>query len=315
MSKVIRIGIRTAPVLFGLMFGLLIGALPAFAQSAELPETITISAPGLQPEGVEWDGTRFIISSLSEGTLHTVADDGTLAIFSDDPDLNASVGIEVDENTGRLLVTNSLPDTFTNPFARGEIALGIYDLATGERLQMVNLTGVYDGRHFANDVAVDDDGNAYVTDSFSPVVYKVTPEGEASVLVEDPRFSSFFLGLNGIVYHPDGYLLVTNAGSSELFKVTLEDDPAVTQVESETPLGFDGMILDDDGFLIGVGGGDVIVKVQSEDDWETAVQVGIVEDVPATTVALRDGEVYAIDAGFGNANAETYQIVRVVFED
>lgn len=40
-------------------------------------------------------------------------------------------------------------------------------------------------RNFANDVTLAPDGTVFVTDSFSPVVYKVNPDGTASVLVMD----------------------------------------------------------------------------------------------------------------------------------
>lgn len=43
-------------------------------------------------------------------------------------------------------------------------------------------------------MTVDPAGNAYVTDSLSPLVHKVTPEGQASVFVEDPRLAGEGIG-------------------------------------------------------------------------------------------------------------------------
>ena len=49
--------------------------------------------------------------------------------------------------------------------------MGVYNLTTGERIAMVDLAAAVDdppddARFFANDVAVADDGAAYVTDTF-----------------------------------------------------------------------------------------------------------------------------------------------------
>ena len=75
---------------------------------------------------------------------------------------------------------------------------------TGERITMVDLAAAIvdapsDAAYFANDVAVGEDGTAYVTDIRMGLIYHVDTNYEASVL---HRFDDF--GPNGIVYHSFG---------------------------------------------------------------------------------------------------------------
>lgn len=295
------------------------------AQDApELPDEIIFEVAGISPEGVEYDAERgyFLVGSLNQGgTIYKVMPDGSVEPFIENEAFQSTVGIHIDAANNRLLVPNSSAAAFINPNVPGYAALGAYDLETGEELFYVELVDVAPGaRMFANDVTVDAEGNTYITNSFAPLIYKVTPEGEASVLVEDERLGAPFLGLNGIDYHPDGYLIAAVAGTGSIYKIPLEDPTALSAVEIESPLGIDGLILVDEGrSLIGVANlddGQALVWVESEDDWATAV---IRESVPtsdaATTVTWADGAAYYVNAYLNNPLRMSYELVRVVFED
>ncbi|MEL7236154.1 MAG: hypothetical protein AAGK74_16735, partial [Chloroflexota bacterium] len=197
--------------------------------------------------------------------------------------------------------------------------LGIYDMETREELHFVDLGSLYpDGRHFANDVTVDADGNAYVTDTLSPVIYKVDMDGNAEVFAENPELA----GLNGIVYHPDGYLLTGANESGALYKVMLDDPTNVSMVELGEELIMDGIMLNDDLDVVAIIQPPVgnVVQVSSEDDWATAT---VVATAPAilpgfpTHVTLRGGEYYVSHADFGaiqnNEVALAYPILRASF--
>ena len=98
--------------------------------------------------------------------------------------------------------------------------------------------------HFANDVAVAADGTAYVTDTFAGVIYRVDTDYQASVFYQPDTADP--LGFNGIVVHPDGYLLV--AGGETLWKVPLDspDESAPVALPEAVP-GQDGMVWMTDG--------------------------------------------------------------------
>lgn len=92
----------------------------------------------------------------------------------EDTAVTSSIGVHIDRASGRLLVANSDLTATSDTSLTGQAMLGAYDLSSGERLYMADMGALVDGRHFANDVTSGPDGTAYVTDSFSPVIYEVS---------------------------------------------------------------------------------------------------------------------------------------------
>lgn len=275
------------------------------ASSGMLPQTIVYQTAGLFPEGIEWDAARerFLVGSLGLGTIYQVTDDGTATPLIEDADLISTVGIEVDEARDRLLVVNSDAAVFSGVVPDGpQVSLAAYDLESGERLFFTDMTTLTEGAwHFGNDVAVDAEGNAYVTDSFYPAIYKVDLEGNASIFLEDQRFINEFFGLNGIEYHPDGYLLVALAGAGQIYKIPLDDPQSGVPVVLPEFVGGDGLVLDEAGNLVVVAttfdssGNEQyeIVRLTSTDGWVSAqVSARVPDEKGATTAAIRDGAVY-----------------------
>ena len=70
----------------------------AAATTPDFPEMIVAERGGFIPEGLEYDSKngRFLTGSLSEGTIFQIHPDGRVTPAVSDPDLRASVGIEVD---------------------------------------------------------------------------------------------------------------------------------------------------------------------------------------------------------------------------
>ncbi len=281
-----------------------------------LPAMIVAERGGFIPEGVEYDTAngRLLTGSLSEGSIFQIHSDGRLTTLVSDPELVSSVGIEADEPRGRLLVANSDRSVFAGGGA-GQAKLGVYDLATGERISMVDLAAVLadapaDSVYFANDVAVGDDGTAYVTDTRMNVIYRVGTDYDASVL---SRFEPMEgLGLNGIVYHASGYLLV--AGGATLWKVPVDDPTGTTQVVlPEAISGQDGMVWTADGLLAIVSNSDNrVVALRSMDEWATAELAGVgAYEVQATTAAVVDGEIYVVHPHFADEDPPSVERVAL----
>jgi sugar lactone lactonase YvrE len=147
------------------------------------------------------------------------------------------------------------------------------DLATGKRLTDVELAGLAPGSHFPNDLTFDDKGNIYMTDSYANALYKIMPDGKASLFSRHPLFATAGIGLNGIVYHPSGFLLVNSSAKGRIFKVSLSDPQQVQPVKiSQYFLGADGMVLKGgDTLAIAVNGGnDKIYQLTTPDNWQSA---------------------------------------------
>ncbi len=287
---------------------------PEAVGPTEGPELILVAQPDLFPEGIEYDvaNGRFLLSSIGEGSIYAVNDDGTFQVFIEDEALLSSIGLEIDAERNRLLVANTV-FLFVNPSLSLQSFLNIYDLTTGERLDMIDLMADDpDGYHFANDMAVDADGNVYVTDSYFGV-YKVDTDGNVT------PFASEKVGItspNGIVYHPDGYLIVSDADMKALYKVPLDDPLSVTKVDLGQDVSVDGMVWHPNGELIMVEyGSDSILSLRSDDGWETAVVVATSPDHPASTLAVRGEQIYAIyphfDDLYDEVAPDAFEIVLV----
>ena len=276
------------------------------------PDTITVNAPGLMPEGIEYDATRgqFLIGSISQSSVSIVADDGTLTTLVQDPKLKSVIGLQIDAERKRLLVAS------TDQAKIGQ--LGIYDLATGKEIHLVDLAALTPDAagHFPNDIAVDKDGNAYVADSAAGVFYKVDVDGNASVFLKDDSFKGSFV-LNGIDYNPDGYLVAVR--SPDLIKIPLDNPPSFTVVKVDGDVqGGDGIIFSDAKTLVAaVGSTKHVVQLTSEDNFATATITGDFQVAPAsvTTIAVRDGVPYTTDAQFAKPDAASYVIKKVTFDE
>lgn len=288
-------------------------ALPTMGVLAQTPpEKIVIEKEALYPEGITWDAVneQFLVGSLNEGTVYAVQADGTFAPFIEDEALISSVGLHVDVERERVLVTNgdagvSLHSSETTMGVTA--GLGIYDLNTGEQITYVDLGSLLpEAGHVANDLTFDADGNVYVTDSFGGVIYKVTVDGEASVWLQDDRFASEGFGLNGLVYHPDGYLIVAKGDSGDLFKIPTDDPTQISEIEVAEPvIGADGLVLLPDGQLVIVTNNveaftSEVRLFESSDDWASATQVSVTptESIVATTATLWGDDVYVLYGRF-----------------
>lgn len=303
------------------------GAEPVQA-AAPGPQVILAQRPAFAPEGIEYDAqhARFLLSSLAEGTIYATDLNGNVTPFIQDANLKATAGLEIDMRGNRLLVANVDLGVLTGAPVQGvATSVAAYDLSSGKRLFFTDLSNIVgEGRHFANDLTVDASGNTYVTDSFAPVIYKITPTGTASVFATSPLFRNASFGLNGIVFHRDGYLLAGVSGSGQdggLFKVLLNDPRSVTQVTLDFPINPDGMLLTPDGQLVVVNQIlSSVYRLASMDGWVSALRTGVFEvpqgDEP-TTAALRGTEVYVLYARLatlGRPNPPSaYEVVKVDF--
>ena len=269
---------------------------------------LTVRRPALYPETIEYNrkDDTFLLSSFRDGAIYEVDQSGKTSVLVDDPRLCSVLGIAIDAERQRLWAVNSDMGASVKPSPAGPNRLagvGIYDLKTGAPLNYVDLGPLADGPHLINGIALDPAGNAYITDSLSPIIYKVTPQGSASIFLRDARFAGNAINLNGVVVHPDGYLLVIKKSDGTLFKVPLDRPTAATQVAiGDRFVGGDGLTL--------VGKNDLVVianrtpertsnaafSLSSEDGWSSAKVSAVQQlgDVYPTTAVLRGGSLYVV---------------------
>ncbi|XP_009383935.2 uncharacterized protein LOC103971600 [Musa acuminata AAA Group] len=276
-------------------------------------------------ECAKWDpdGLRFLASTfLGGGVVQIPAGDAASGALVEraavsDPDVagNASLGIAVDRSRGRLLVV------YADLWGFRSSAVAAYDLGSWARLFLTRLSEPGDEASFADDVAVDEDGNAYITDAMANKIWKVGLNGElvsiirSNFFIQRKEWYYNFVGLNGIVHHPDGYLLVIHTASGHLFKVnTANEEVTVVRVRGSLLMG-DGMELVSPTKLV-IAGTPSARLVESFDGWETANvtgrYIGPMHRV-ASSATVKDGRVYLNHIVGAGITKRSHVIVEAIF--
>jgi len=254
-------------------------AAPVFADSVVNPAQIPFSSDQLYPETASWSAKQkvFLVGSVRHGTVGNLTLDGKYTPFITDEKLVTTVGLLADDAHNTLWVANSDPGVAdrTNAATQGTLAaVAAYDITTGKLRAYYDLGRLSPGSHFANDIALDAAGNAYVTDSFAPIVYRIGTDGKASIFAQSPLFKDGDgFNLNGIAWHKDGYLLVGKYNTGELFRIDIVDPTHVEKIQLPEPLkGADGFLLVDAQHLVVVQnlGADRTVELVSTDGWKSA---------------------------------------------
>ncbi|XP_057461166.1 uncharacterized protein LOC130751597 [Actinidia eriantha] len=281
---------------------------------------------GWARECAKWDdlNRRFLVSFFENGIgqiavpdHHSPADILDEVPLVRDADLagNASLGIFIDRPRNRLMV--AIADVFGNRYS----AVAAYDMTTWNRLFLTQLNAP-DEKSLADDVAVDAEGNAYITDAWESKIWKVGVNGEFISTITCPLFTHKgwhrnLVGLNGIVFHPDGYLLVVHMITGHLFKITTGNENEVKPIKlvgGPCSLG-DGIELFSPTKLVVAGNPTRLVE--STDEWETGTVVGKFRGSKVhrltTAATVKDGKVY-LNHMFGMGfPKKKHAIVEAVF--
>ncbi|CAH1434178.1 unnamed protein product [Lactuca virosa] len=271
-------------------------------------------------ESSKWDEVkrRFIVSFTDGGGLgvvhvpddHNPNDNVVLeeipVVKNTDAVGNGTCGLFIDRPRNRVVV--AIADVFGNTYS----AVAAYDMDSWKRLFFTQLSSSADGKSFADDVAVDAEGNAYVTDAKGTQIWKVGVDGELLSVIRSPLFHAKewykdIVTLNGIAYHPNGYLLVSHTMTGNLFRVEIKNNNKVTVVKVDGSLSIaDGMELLAGGTKLVVAGANGVKLVESKDDWATASVIGrspVLKHRIATAALVKDGKVYinhALGMGYPN---------------
>jgi sugar lactone lactonase YvrE len=254
-------------------------------------QDITFTQQNLFPEGVVYDkfNDRFYVSSTTRGDIGIVSADGSYTPFITDPALIGTTGLEIDEARKLLYVSNSSDGT-----------VGIYNINTGERVNFIDLKPLLPGAPvFINDIALDPQGNAYVTNSRTPVIYKISTDGVASIFYQDAAFATTGFGFNGIEYgnQNGGYLLVAHIANNQVIKFPVAAPSDYNVVALNAMLaGPDGLLLSKNGkdlVVVNNAGGrnGKVITFTSKNKWESATAVNTFETGPVfPTTATTDGK-------------------------
>jgi sugar lactone lactonase YvrE len=297
----------------------------------EPTKRIEFEAPETYPEGIAFDKASnvFYVSSARLGTVGEVTKDGKYLELYADKTLKSTYGLKVHPDGKRLFVCagDANYSKFSTPDTKKKMArLLIIDLRTGKKISDIDLSQLIPGEHFPNDLTFDKEGSVYITDSFADAVYKVDKKGVPTVFSTSELLKTAGVGPNGIVFHPEGFLLVANNGTGALIKLPISNPNSGTKVKIDQFFpGADGMLLNDNTTLTLVqnGGVNKIFKIKSSDNWTTAqvTESTSMEDRFAfpSTAAISGNETWIMNANFSelaegnNVPSKKFSLQQAVF--
>ena len=275
-----------------------------FAVSANAQD-IAFNSNELYPEGIAYSKKQnvFFVSSLHYGKIGKVTQKGVYTEFITDNDLVSTIGIHANEKANLLYVCVSDPGVSVKTDVKTQMKLAkliAYDLTSGKRKFVADLGALNkDAGNFANDVDFDASGNCYVTNSASPIIYKVTPKGIAKIFATNDNWKKEGFNLNGIVVHPNGYLIVAQSNTGELYKVSIKNPKGITKISSDVMLGADGIFLNGKNELMVISNATKqVFQLNSTDDFVSVktVRTAATEMNFPTTGIFVKGKYYVLNA-------------------
>jgi hypothetical protein len=195
-------------------------------------------------ESLSYDSDRDLIVSVNAGIAQDVVpNDGYVSLVNPDGTVHTPKWIGVNRNG--LTLNHPLGSDIANGllYVVDIDTVRWFDMKTGEPKGHAQVQGV---TRF-NDLEVAADGTIYATqtgaanDPASWRVYKVTPQGQANVVITGAPLSM----PNGIAFDPKGNLVVVNIGNNEV--LTFSPDGKLLTTENAVDPGNDGIVVTADG--------------------------------------------------------------------
>ena len=184
-----------------------------------LPAQYILPGSTVFPEGIAYEQRtqRVFVSSTTNGTVfagHSSDDALTTFLAPGGDGRTTAIGLDIDDD-GHLFVAGG-----------GTGFVFVYDASSGALL--AKLSGG-SSPTFINDIAVDASGVAYITDSMSPVIYRVVPNGAGGYTLErwlplagTPIVYQAGFNLNGIVVSANNrYLYTIQSNTGRLFRIDI----------------------------------------------------------------------------------------------
>jgi len=234
--------------LFSILMFFLLAEL-TIAQNISVPSTVafTIYEKDLIPEGITYDPVthQFFVSSINKEKVVAINEKGIARDFlqSGQDGILQTLGMKVDVQNRRLwIVSNKQGNEGSASFVH------VFNIESGTLIKKFILAK--DTIHLFNDLALTSQGDAFITDSYSDVIYTVP--ADLTELKPFIKSGQFLKWSNGLTVSPDNALLyvATGAGIVIIDLQTLAIKP-MRKPESIGTSGIDGLVFYK-GSLIGV---------------------------------------------------------------
>ncbi|GHP19997.1 hypothetical protein RN2511_047330 [Rhodococcus sp. NKCM2511] len=269
---------------------------------------------GVFPEGITAADDTFYVTSTSDGAVFR----GTVG----SPDVSVFLPGGADGRTGAAGIDVTDDDDRPDYLVIAGGATGkvwVYDANSGD-LVATFTNGLGPDATFLNDVAIADNGDAFVTDSRSPALYRI-PFDQIVAGTQDAPMETFVnfdgspfvygegFNANGIVENDDeSALIVVQSSTGNLYRID-KTSKEVTQVDlgGATLMNGDGMEMDDDTLYVVRNRDGLISKVDLNDDGRRGSVTGEITDPSfayPTTVAAVDDRLLVVNSQFDKRGGE-----------
>jgi sugar lactone lactonase YvrE len=297
---------------YGLHLALLLSTIVCAAQS---PTEITLPGSRLYTESITSlkDGT-LILGSLGKGNVSRIpygTTNVTEWIKPGTNGLNAVFGVYADEKHKTLWVCSDKTDDGV-----GEPAAKAFDLQSGAPKGSYPLSG--DGA-FCNDIAIADDGTAYISETHIGSVWLLKPGAKALELAaQDPLLA----GADGLAFSEKSTLYVNSVTTGKLVRLDLGPDgksKTVTELKLSRPLTRpDGMrTIGKNRLLLAENSGNMDIVTVSGDSAEIKTIKEGLESTPAVTATrgmawIAEGKLnYRSDPTLKNKSPDPFKLYAV----
>ncbi|RPH57889.1 MAG: gluconolaconase [Acidobacteria bacterium] len=194
-------------------------------------------------ESISYDAERDVYVAVNAGIAQDVVpNDGYVSLVNPDGTAHTLKWIGVNRNG--LTLNHPLGSDIANGmlYVADIDTVRWFDMKTGEPRGNIPVEGV---TRF-NDLEVAADGTIYATqtgdqNSSSWRLYKITPQGQASILVTGAPLNL----PNGVAFDPKGNIVVVNIGSNDV--LTFSPAGQLLTTEQSTDAGNDGLAILPDG--------------------------------------------------------------------
>ncbi len=233
----------------------LIATVPVWAVQTSAQRSIQLPTDFQYPNGItHTSNSTLYVGSVTSGQILQITPNGkTETFFPGTDEIFAATSLRLDEQRG--ILWGASPDFLGVRDADGQVTrrshrIFAIDIRTAKVLRVISMP---DGG-FGNDIALDEEGGVYLTDSSRPRIYYLAPgANQLQVWAEDEQFRSKQIGLGGIARAANGILIVGLFSDGKLLRVTpqAQGKPKVEAIllprSLENP---DGMQFAPDGSLL-----------------------------------------------------------------
>lgn len=223
------------------MAGQPLGTVNEAGEARTLSSNVKVFGSFRFAESCTFDANKNLILAMNAGVSPEMEpNDGYVSLINPDGSVHTAKwigatrsGLTLDHPLGSAIAGDVL-------YVADRDHVRLFDLASGEPLRSFSLADL--DASVLNGIAATEDGTIYVSNTRPPQrLYKITPDGETSVLVDGAPL----MAPNGVAMDNEGNVVVINVGNNHVMTFSPQGELLNTEYSAEG--GNDGVVITADG--------------------------------------------------------------------